>query len=102
MKPAPLVERHPVRKGGALDPDAILDNEFAIYIRGVYAGRLRRTREGWGCDADLTASIPWPRGSRTYFGGPDTAIESIRRRLQDAEREARWQARRRAEREARS
>ena len=99
--PAPLVARYPVRNG-VLDPEAVSNSEFAIYIRGVYAGRLRRTRQGWGCDADLTARIPWPRGSRTYFGGPDAAIESIRRRLQDAEREARWQAWRRAEREARS
>ena len=100
--PAPLVARHPIRSGGVTGSETVRDDEVAVCVRGVYAGRLRRVREGWGCDADLTASIPWPRGARTYFRDPDAAVTTIRRRLQDAEREARWQAHLRATREAAS
>ena len=93
--PAPLVASHPI-SGGALD--RVQDGVVAVYVRGVYAGRLRHAGRGWGwgCDADLTAALPWPRGSRAYFASVSAALQTFRRRLRDAEREARHQAYRRA------
>ena len=94
MSRAPkLVEYHLIAD---LDPrtgrDRVRDGVVAVYIRGEYAGRLQRRSEGlsgWGCDADLTARVPWPRGARTYFASQAAALQTIRRRLRDAEHEAR-------------
>ena len=49
-------------------------------------------KPGWMCDQALHDSIPWPRGARLYFASADAAVTTIRRRLQGAEREARWRA----------
>ena len=87
-----LVEHFPV-SAGSID-DAVRDDVVAVYIRGEYAGRLCHTRgRGWGCDSELADRIPWPRGSRTYFASADAGCSTIRRRLQDAEREERWRRR---------
>ena len=99
--PAPLVARHPIRSGGVTGSETVRDDEVAVYVRGVYAGRLRRATPGWMCDQELHDRIPWPRGARLYFTTADAAVATLRRRLQDAEREARWQAHRRAERAGR-
>ena len=83
-----LVEAHPVPASSI--GDAVRDDALAVYIRGEYAGRLCRSRGGWTCDAELTRRIPWPRGARTYFATAAAGIRSIRRRIRDAERAAKW------------